>query len=139
VALISPRDIRSTMKKALAISSALIATVTLMGCTNQVDAPLERGACWHAVPMSDGTIKFNDLAKNQPSIEACAARLEDMRLNFKALGSQQRFMVGAYQGNYLFLQPEGVFTARSYKGNRYLVLVRTGDGRLAKIGEMPLQ
>jgi hypothetical protein len=123
----------------------LSATVTaligfaLVACTKQVDAPLERGACWHAVPMSDGTIKFNDLAKNQPTIEACAARLEDMRLKFKALGSQQTFMLGAYQGNYLFLQPEGVFTARTYKGNRYLVLVRTGDGRLAKIGEMPLQ
>jgi len=123
----------------------LSATVTaligfaLVGCIKQVDAPLERGACWHAVPMSDGTIKFNDLAKNQPTIEACAARLEDMRLKFKALGSQQTFMLGAYQGNYLFLQPEGVFTARTYKGNRYLVLVRTGDGRLAKIGEMPLQ
>ena len=130
------------MKQAPFIPLALIVSVVglfLSACAKQVDAPLERGACWHAVPMSDGTIKFNDLAKNQPSLEACAARLEDMRLKFKALGSQQSFMVGAYQGNYLFLQPEGVFTARTFKGNRYLVLVRTGDGRLAKIGEMPLQ
>jgi len=130
------------MKHAQSIAPVLVASMivmTLSGCTKQIDAPLERGACWHAVPMSDGTIKFNDLAKNQPTIEACAARLEDMRLKFKALGSQQTFMLGAYQGNYLFLQPEGVFTSRTYKGNRYLVLVRTGDGRLAKIGEMPLQ
>ena len=130
------------MKHAHLIAFALMASVigvSLSGCTKQIEAPLERGACWHAVPMSDGTIKFNDLAKNQPTIEACAARLEDMRLKFKALGSQQSFMLGAYQGNYLFLQKEGVFTSRTYKGNRYLVLVRTGDGRLAKIGEMPLQ
>lgn len=130
------------MKHAQPIAPVLVASMlvlTLSACTKQIDAPLERGACWHAVPMSDGTIKFNDLAKNQPTIESCAARLEDMRLKFKALGSQQSFMLGAYQGNYLFLQPEGVFTSRTYKGNRYLVLVRTGDGRLAKIGEMPLQ
>jgi hypothetical protein len=130
------------MKYADLIAPVLLASLiglTLSGCTKQIDAPLDRGGCWHAVPMSDGTIKFNDLAKNQPTIEACAARLEDMRLKFKALGSQQSFMLGAYQGNYLFLQPEGIFTSRTYKGNRYLVLVRTGDGRLAKIGEMPLQ
>ena len=130
------------MKHAHHFAFALVASViglSLSACTKQITAPLERGACWHAVPLSDGTIKFNDLAKNQPSIEACAARLEDMRLKFKALGSQQTYMLGAYQGNYLFLQPEGVFTSRTYKGNRYLVLVRTGDGRLAKIGEMPLQ
>jgi len=130
------------MKHTYLIASAFVASViglSLPACTKQILAPLERGACWHAVPMSDGTIKFNDLAKNQPSIEACAARLEDMRLKFRALGSQQSFMLGAFQGNYLFLQPQGVFTARTYKGNRYLVLVRTGDGRLAKIGQMPLQ
>lgn len=130
------------MKYADLIAPVLLASLiglTLSGCAKQIDAPLDRGGCWHAVPMSDGTIKFNDLAKNQPTIEACAARLEDMRLKFKALGSQQSFMLGAYQGNYLFLQPEGIFTSRTYKGNRYLVLVRTGDGRLAKIGEMPLQ
>jgi hypothetical protein len=127
------------LTSSLYLLSALALAGLLSGCTKEVEAPLDRGACWHAVPMSDGTIKFNPLAKDQPTLEACAARLEDMRLRFRALGSQQPYMVGAYQGNFLFLQPEGVFTARKFKGNRYLVLVRTGDGRLAKIGEMPLR
>jgi len=111
----------------------------LSACSKAPKAPDQAGICWHAVPMSDGTIKFNLLAKNQASLEVCAAQLESMRLRFRGLGLTQKTMLGAYQGNYLFLQPEGVFTAKTYDGNRYLVLVRTGDGRLAKIGEMPLQ
>jgi hypothetical protein len=114
-------------------------TLALGGCSKAPKAPDQAGVCWHAVPMSDGTIKFNVLAKNQASLEVCAAQLESMRLRFRGLGLAQKTMLGAYQGNYLFLQPEGVFTAKTYDGNRYLVLVRTGDGRLAKIGEMPLQ
>lgn len=114
-------------------------TLALGGCSKAPQAPDQAGICWHAVPMSDGTIKFNLLAKNQTSLEVCAAQLESMRLRFRGLGLTQKTMLGAYQGNYLFLQPEGVFTAKTYDGNRYLVLVRTGDGRLAKIGEMPLQ
>ena len=127
------------LKSSLCLVSAMAMAGLLSACTKAVEAPLDRGACWHAVPMSDGTIRFNSLAKDQATLEACAARLEDMRLRFRSLGSQQSYMVGAYQGNFLFLQPEGVFTARKFKGNRYLVLVRTGDGRLAKIGEMPLR
>jgi hypothetical protein len=119
-----------------------LAGLTSLGhsaCSKAIKAPDQAGICWHAVPMSDGTIKFNLLAKNQTSLEVCAAQLETMRLRFRGLGLTQNTMLGAYQGNYLFLQPEGVFTAKTYDGNRYLVLVRTGDGRLAKIGEMPLQ
>ena len=55
------------------------------------------------------------------------------------MGGSQRTLVGAYQGNFLFLQPEGIFTAPSLEQNRYLVLVRTGDGRLAIPGAMPMQ
>ena len=124
----------------IAVGFALgVAILAVVGCSKAPKAPDQTGVCWHAVPMSDGTIKFNLLAKNQTSLEACAAQLESMRLRFRGLGLVQKTLLGAYQGNFLFLQPEGVFTAKTYDGNRYLVLVRTGDGRLAKIGEMPLQ
>jgi hypothetical protein len=48
-------------------------------------------------------------------------------------------MTGAFQGQFLFLQPEGIFTSQSLTSGRYLLLVRTGDGRLAKPGVMPAQ
>jgi hypothetical protein len=123
----------------IGLGLAGLTSLGLSACSKAIKAPDQAGICWHAVPMSDGTIKFNLLAKNQTSLEVCAAQLESMRLRFRGLGLTQNTMLGAYQGNYLFLQPEGVFTAKTYDGNRYLVLVRTGDGRLAKIGEMPLQ
>ena len=130
----------SSSLRAAAVTVAIcIWSITVGACSKGPSAPDQSGVCWHAVPMSDGTIKFNKLAENQTSLEACAAQLESMRLRFRALGTAQKQMLGAYQGNYLFLQPEGVFTSKSYEGNRYLALVRTGDGRLAKIGEMPLQ
>ena len=131
-------SLQSPLPIGLSIGLAAL-VLALSGCSRAPKAPDEAGVCWHAVPMSDGTIKFNLLAKNQTSLEVCAAQLESMRLRFRGLGLAQKTMLGAYQGNYLFLQPEGVFTAKTYDGNRYLVLVRTGDGRLAKIGEMPLQ
>jgi len=45
--------------------------------------------------------------------------------------------MGAYQGNFIFIQREGVFTAPSLEEHAYLALVRTGDGRLAIPGAMP--
>jgi hypothetical protein len=57
-----------------------------------------------------------------------------MRLRFLTLGGQANEIVGAYQGNFLFLQPEGVFISQSLTGTRYPALVRTGDGRLAVPG-----
>ena len=67
----------------------------------------------------------------------CAAQLEMMRLRFRGLGLSQDRVTGAYQGQFLFIQPEGVFTAQSYNGYHYPFMVRTGDGRLAVPGAMP--
>jgi len=114
-----------------------IAPLVLAACAKQLQAPTDRGVCWHLVQPPGGAPKFNRLADNQPDLEHCAAQLEIMRLHFRALGSTQEEVTGAYQGQFLFLQPEGVFTAPSYKGYRFPFMVRTGDGRLAVPGAMP--
>ena len=114
------------------LTVAASAAVGLASCGEKpIEPPSNIGICWHAIPQQDGTIKFNELAKNVPNIETCAATLEGMRIRFARLGSQQREITGAYQGNFLFLQSEGVFVASDTKRARYLALVRTGDGRLA--------
>ena len=59
-----------------------------------------------------------------------------MRLRFLRMGGKEEIM-GAYQGSYLFLQREGIFRSETLNGNRYVMLVRTGDGRLAMPGAMP--
>lgn len=115
----------------LALAAAGAGALVLAGCgDSSLKAPTDVGVCWHLVRVQ-GEYRFNRLAANQPQLEHCAARLEDMRLNFMRLGSAQTEVVGAYQGQFIFLQREGVFTARSLNATPYLALVRTGDGRLA--------
>jgi hypothetical protein len=118
---------------------AMLAALSLGACQKELAAPTDTGVCWHLAQFPDGSLKFNRLAANQPDLEHCAAQLEMMRLRFRALGSTQTDITGAYQGQFLFLQPEGVFTAQSYAGYRYPFMVRTGDGRLAVPGAMPEQ
>ncbi len=113
------------------IAAALAVAGALAGCGKSVDAPTDVGVCWHAVPLSDGSVRFNKLAANQPNLESCAASLEAMRLQFLSLGGSNQELMGAYQGNFLFLTKQGVFTAQDYNGPRYFLLGRTADGRLA--------
>ena len=116
---------------------ALSLSAFLAGCDKTLDAPMDRGVCWHLVKDDTGKPKFNRLADHQPDLEHCAAELEKMRLRFGALGMAQTDVTGAFQGQYLFLQREGVFTAQTVDGYRYPFMVRTGDGRLAIPGAMP--
>ena len=111
----------------------------LAGCSKKVEAPADRNVCFHAVLLNDGKVKFNRVSENSPNIESCAASLEAMRLQFLRMGGQMQEIMGAYNGQYLFLQKEGVFTSSTLDGPRYVLLVRTGDGRLAKMGAMPAQ
>jgi hypothetical protein len=109
------------------------------GCSKGVEAPTDVGVCWHMVQLKDGKVRFNKLAANVQTLEGCAGQLEAMRLRFAALGSSTEQMIGAYQGQFLFLQSEGIFTGQTLDGPHYLLLVRTGDGRLAKPGVMPVE
>jgi hypothetical protein len=59
-----------------------------------------------------------------------------MRLRFLSLGGNQTDIIGSYQGQFLFLDRYGVFTAPSLTAARYPALIRTGDGRLAIPGSV---
>lgn len=113
--------------------------LALAACQKRVTPPGDMGVCFHAIPMKDGTIKYNKVGGPTPNLETCAAQLEAMRIRFLRLGGNQQEIIGAYQGNFLFLQKEGIFTSPSLQSGRYLALVRTGDGRLAIPGAMPQQ
>jgi hypothetical protein len=124
------------------LRSALIvglAALSLVACQKRTRPPGDAGICYHVVQGKDGAMKFNRLPNAQPTMEHCAAALEAMRVKFLRMGGSNRDLVGAYQGNWIFLQREGVFTSPSLEQNRYLALVRTGDGRLAIPGAMPRQ
>ena len=121
------------------LAIVLAATLGLAACSQRTEPPGERGVCYHVVPQPDGSLKYNVVAKDQPSLEHCAAKLEVMRLSFLRMGGSVRELMGAYQANFLFIERPGIFTSTSLEGNRYLVLVRSGDGRLVMPGAMPRQ
>ena len=111
-----------------------VAGLALAGCSsNEIEAPSEQGVCYHVVFPDElkGQPRFNVLTREQPQIEFCAARLEEMRLKFLMMGSSNREMIGAYQGQFIFIDRGGVKFGKSLTGPRFYALTRTGDGRLA--------
>jgi len=114
-----------------ALILCLLAAAASSGCTKKTLPPGDPLVCYHVVTGADGQLKYNRLAQNVPNLETCAANLEAMRLKFLRMGGNIRDITGAYQGSFLFLQREGIFTSSSLESHRYLALVRTGDGRLA--------
>ena len=72
------------------VSAAALATLGLIvaACAQKgVEAPTEPGVCYHVVLAEDGKSapQVNVVARDQPQIEFCAARLEEMRLRFLRL------------------------------------------------------
>lgn len=120
------------MIRNLLIASVLTLPV-LAACNQAVKAPTETGVCY-AVETPDGEPVFNVLARDQAQIEMCAARLEEMRLRFRGLGSTRQEVTGAFQGQFIFVDRRGVSFARTLTGARFFALARTGDGRLAVPG-----
>ena len=120
------------MKPAVLILAA--SALALAACQKQVKAPETPGVCYQAVPRANGTITFNQLSAHEDTIEACAGSLEGMRLRFLGLGGNVPNIMGTYNGQYLFLDPSGVYESQSYTGMRFPFLVHTGDGRLAAPG-----
>lgn len=111
------------------------ATLTLLGCGKAIEAPYDQGVCYAVERGAEGEPPaFNKLAENQPQIEFCAARLEEMRLGFLRMGGSRQEVTGAYQGQFIFIDREGVWIGKTLDGSRFILLARTGDGRLAMPG-----
>jgi hypothetical protein len=124
------------MPRLAASLAALAGALGLGACQSQVQPPTNPGVCYHLASMQNGQPRFNVVASNVPDMEHCAAQLEAMRVRFLSLGGSQRDITGAFQGNFLFLGEDGVFTAETYQGPRYPFLVRSGD-QLVPVGSAP--
>lgn len=113
-------------------SAALLGVAALSACGETPHkAPLDQGVCYHVGKIVDGEPMFNVLARDQPQIEFCAARLEEMRLRFLSMGGGKTELIGAYQGQFIFIDRTGVRFGKTLTGQRFFALARTGDGRLA--------
>jgi hypothetical protein len=121
------------------IVAGIAAVFGLCGCAKQIAAPTATGVCWQAIPLKNGDIRFNKVSDHEPAMENCAATLEGMRLRFLSMGGNSQEIIGAYQGNFLFLERNGIFMSQSFNGNRYFALGRTADGRLATAAALSQQ
>jgi hypothetical protein len=122
------------MPRSVAALAAAAVMLSLWACAQTPQAPTDAGVCYALASAQGGRARFNVVARRVADMEHCAAELEGMRRRFLSLGGSQDEIVGAYQGNFLFLQAEGVFTSANYGGVRYPFLVRTDDGRLVPPG-----
>lgn len=117
------------MRASLFLAAAALTGLAACG-SSSTRAPDDRGVCYHVV-QDAGEVRFNVLAEEQESIEFCAARLEEMRLNFLRMGGSTREITGAFQGQFIFIERAGVYFGQTLEGGRFFALARTGDGRLA--------
>jgi len=119
------------MLKPLTVSAALAAVVALAACDSSPKAPDDAGVCYQVATKKDGEVKFNKLAENQPTIEACVARLEELRRKFLRMGGSRREITGSYQGKFIFIDTSGVALADSLTSGRFYAFTRGPGGMLA--------
>ncbi|HYC67598.1 hypothetical protein [Brevundimonas sp.] len=123
------------MTRACLFLTAGLGALALTACSNAVEAPFEPGVCFAVEAGAPGEAPvFNKLADNQPQLEHCAARLEEMRVRFLRQGGSRQEITGSYQGQYIFIDQEGIWLGKSLDGSRFIFMARTGDGRLATPG-----
>ena len=117
------------MRVALMIAACGLA---LSACQERVEVPeAPDGTCFMVSPQEDGEIRFTALPDLQPSMEYCAAGLEERRVFFLRMGGTRREVIGYYGSQYLFVDSAGVSMSRNLNGGRFIALRRTHDGRLA--------
>jgi len=121
--------------KYLAIAGIAVGALSLAACEKAVEAPFDRGVCYAVEVGAEGEApRFNKVADNQPQIEFCAARLEEVRLRFLRMGGSRQEITGSYQGQFIFIDRGGVWLSQTLDGGRFNAMARTGDGRLAMPG-----
>jgi hypothetical protein len=113
------------MKRLLLAAAACV--LGLAGCEKPIEAPSVTGECYLMAVQKDGSVKFNRIAEGIKDFEHCAVEIEQVRRRFLSLGSTQKEWIGAFQGSFLFVEPEGVLTSTKFDGIRYPALVRYND------------
>ena len=121
--------------KFAALTAVAVGGLALTACEKAVEAPFDPGVCYAVEVGKEGEApRFNKVADNQPQIEFCAARLEEVRLRFLRMGGSRQEIVGSYQGQFIFVDRGGVWLSGTLDGGRFNAMARTGDGRLAMPG-----
>ena len=124
-----------TPRAALLLAASAGVALGLAGCAKEPHPP-QTGGCYTVVfpKTKGGDYKFNLVKPSAPDLEHCAADLEVVRVEYLSNGGNRSDLWGVYQGHYIYINNAGLYSANSIDGMTYPLLVRTGDGRLARPG-----
>ena len=89
------------------------ALLALAACEKPLKPPLHTGVCWRLVPAMNGRQDFKPMSNSVPNLQACAVQLEGLHLKHKVP------MIGAYQGQIIYVTDEDVVAAASSKAKPY--------------------
>ena len=85
----------------LAVLAAVAGVAVLGACSNQPKYEFAEGACYFVATPDNAPPRLQKIADDQPQLEQCAARLEEMRLRFLRMGGSNQEIAGAYQGRFI--------------------------------------
>ena len=94
------------------LSPILALLLTLAAC-NEAEPPQDVGVCWRVTQNADKSLRYAPLARGVDDLDTCAVLLEGLRLR----GEQGTD--GAYQGYFIFVNPQTISSARHVDGFRY--------------------
>lgn len=116
------------MRLKLLLLAAVAVATTVSGCAPRLKAPRELGVCYfigHPVgPDGKRAVKFNEIARNQDTIEKCAVQLYNARRAMQATNTAGKVTEGAYQGNFLFATNQRIDYGQTYEGPTVTLLVK---------------
>jgi hypothetical protein len=128
------------MNRPLILASLGLIGLGLAACEKDVQAPETRNVCYQVTPGKDqASTRFNPVAQNSRTMEACAAQLDLVRHRFMAMGSPRNEIVGAYNGSFLFIDSGGMRRADSLNGGRFVAYGRNAQGELIQPNGLPIQ
>lgn len=89
--------------------------LVLTGCSAPADAPTDPGICWMQAPAAGkGKPALALLSRGDPNLETCAMHLELTRIS-----KRRSSVMGAFQGQYIFVDREAVASSDSLTGQRF--------------------
>jgi hypothetical protein len=115
------------------IGAGLALAFGLAGCEGTTPKT-DPNVCYQVVFQKDQTLKYVVVAKDVPTLEDCAGKLEGIRITFLRMGGSIKEITGAYADQFLFLDPSGIYASKSLTGPRYTFMGRNYDGRLVRPG-----
>ena len=107
--------------------------LTLASCKKEIKAPDVADECYFIGHPSDGSLKFNAIAHNQPDPEHCAIYVYNARLDMLRTGTAGEVTEGAYNGSFLWATNREVRFSLKYDSPRFPLLVRANN-KLVKPG-----